>query len=101
MSLIVSGLTKRYGKNVACDNVSFTLENGELTVLLGPNGAGKSTVIKSIIGLLRHDGDISVNGISNRTPEAKRLIGYIPEFPSLYPNLTVSEHLELSQELIS
>ncbi len=94
MSLIVNGLTKKYGKNTACDNVNFTLEEGQLTVLLGPNGAGKSTVIKSIIGLLRYGGSITVDGILNKTPEAKRLIGYIPEIPSLYPNLTVSEHLE-------
>ena len=67
--LEVKNVTKRYGKNLACNDVSFTLEPGSLTVLLGPNGAGKSTIIKSIIG-------------------------YIPELPSLYPNLTVVEHME-------
>lgn len=92
--LNVCGLTKKYGKNLACDNVSFTLDEGSVTVLLGPNGAGKSTLIKSIIGFLRYSGEITVAGIPNKTVESKRIIGYIPEIPSLYPNLTVSEHME-------
>ena len=92
--LKVENLTKKYGKTVAADNVSFNLEKGSVTVLLGPNGAGKSTVIKSIIGFLKYSGTISVAGIPNKTVESKRLLGYIPEIPSLYPNLTVSEHME-------
>ncbi len=92
--LIVSDLTKRYGKTMACDHVSFTLGPGTATVLLGPNGAGKSTAMKSIVGFLKYEGDISVDGLDNHSIEAKRLLGYIPEMPSLYPNLTVSEHLE-------
>ena len=60
--LEVKNVTKRYGKNLACDDVSFTLEPGSLTVLLGPNGAGKSTIIKSIIGFLKYQGNITVNG---------------------------------------
>ena len=92
--LEVKNVTKRYGKNVACDDVSFTLEPGTLTVLLGPNGAGKSTIIKSIIGFLKFDGTITVNGIPNKTSEARKLLGYIPEMPSLYPTLTVIEHME-------
>ncbi len=92
--LDVINLTKKYGKTLACDNVSFTLDKGSVTVLLGPNGAGKSTVIKSIIGFLRYSGDIRVAGIHNKTVEAKRLLGYVPEIPALYPNLTVSEHME-------
>ena len=92
--LVVSDLTKRYGKTMACDHVSFTLEPGTVTVLLGPNGAGKSTAMKSIIGFLKYEGTISVDNFDNHSIEAKRLLGYIPEMPSLYPNLTVSEHLE-------
>ena len=92
--LIVNGLTKKYGKVAACDHVSFTLEPGTLTVLLGPNGAGKSTAIKSILGFLRCEGDISIGGYPNKTIEAKKILGYVPELPSLYPNLTVSEHME-------
>ncbi len=92
--LIVEGLTKSYGKTVACDNLNFALEDGTLTVMLGPNGAGKSTAIKSIIGFLRYNGIITIDGHPNKSVEAKRLIGYVPEIPALYPNLTVSEHLE-------
>ena len=92
--LSIIHLTKKYGKTVACDNVSFTLNPGSVTVLLGPNGAGKSTLIKSAIGFLRYEGMITVGGIPNKTPEAKRLLGYVPEIPSLYPNLTVEEHAE-------
>ena len=92
--LNVSHLTKKYGKTVACSDVSFHLDPGSITVLLGPNGAGKSTVMKSVIGFLRCEGDITVGGFPNKTAEARRLLGYIPELPSLYPNLTVSEHME-------
>lgn len=92
--LNVEHVTKKYGKVIACNDVSFTLEPGSVTVLLGPNGAGKSTIMKAIIGFLRYDGNITVNGLPNKTSEARRLLGYIPEMPSLYPNLTVSEHME-------
>jgi ABC-type multidrug transport system ATPase subunit len=87
-------VTKRYGKLLANDGVNIRVAEGETAVLLGPNGAGKSTIIKSICGLLRFDGVITIGGYGNRSPEAKRLLGYVPEFPSLYPMLTVSEHLE-------
>ena len=92
--LEVKNVTKRYGKNVACNDVSFTLEPGTLTVLLGPNGAGKSTIIKSIIGFLKYDGSITVNGMVNKSVQARKVLGYIPEMPSLYPSLTVIEHME-------
>ena len=92
--LNVSHVTKKYGKVKACNDISFTVERGECAILLGPNGAGKSTLIKSVIGLLRHEGQITVDGLFSRSVEAKRIIGYIPEIPALYPNLTVYEHLE-------
>ena len=92
--LTVTHLTKRYGKNVACNDLSFHLDRGSITVLLGPNGAGKSTLIKCITGFLRYDGNILVDGLPNKTVEAKRVFGYVPEIPSLYPNLTVAEHME-------
>lgn len=92
--LKVSHVTKKYGKTIACNDVSFELEPGSVTVLLGPNGAGKSTLMKSIIGFLRYEGKITVGDYPNKTTEARRLLGYIPEMPSLYPNLTVSEHME-------
>ena len=92
--LEVSHYTKRYGKVLACDDISFSLPSGSVTVLLGPNGAGKSTLLKGIIGFLRFDGKILVNGLSNTAPESRRIIGYIPEIPSFYPNLTVAEHMK-------
>jgi ABC-type multidrug transport system ATPase subunit len=94
MMLDVSHVTKKYGKVLACDDVSLHLDQGSVTVLLGPNGAGKSTIMKSIVGFLRYEGDITVNGMPNKTQEARRILGYIPEMPALYPNLTVSEHME-------
>ncbi len=87
-------VSKRYGKLLANDKVSLEVAAGELAILLGPNGAGKSTLIKSICGLLRYEGAITIGGFDNRTPDAKRLLGYVPEFPVLYPMLTVREHLE-------
>lgn len=92
--LNVSHVTKKYGKVCACSDVSFHLDPGSVTVLLGPNGAGKSTIMKSVIGFLKYEGEITVGGYPNKTSEARRLLGYIPELPSLYPNLTVSEHME-------
>ncbi|KPU42444.1 ABC-type transporter ATP-binding protein EcsA [Oxobacter pfennigii] len=90
----VLGITKKYGKFKANDNITLSVGSGELAVLLGPNGAGKSTLIKSVCGLLRFDGSVTIDGHENHTTEAKRLLGYVPEFPVLYPMLTVSEHLE-------
>ena len=92
--LNVSHVTKKYGKTVACRDVSFHLEPGSVTVLLGPNGAGKSTIMKSIIGFLRYEGEIYVAGYPNKSVEARRILGYVPGLPSLYPNLTVYEHME-------
>lgn len=92
--LIIKNLTKTYGKLKACDNINLELVDGSTNVLLGPNGAGKSTMMKSILGLLKYEGTITVDGFENKTSEARRLIGYIPELPALYPNLTVYEHME-------
>ena len=92
--LEVNHVTKRYGKNLANNDLSFKLEEGSITVLLGPNGAGKSTIMKSIIGFLRYEGDIKIAGMDNKSREARKILGYIPEMPALYPNLTVSEHME-------
>ena len=92
--LTVTNVTKKYKNFLANDNVSFSINDGEVGVLLGPNGAGKSTIIKSINGLLRYSGTIEINGIDNRSIEAKRQIGYVPEIPALYDTLTVAEHLE-------
>ncbi len=92
--LSVRGVTKKYGKLIANDNVSFEISSGEISILLGPNGAGKSTIIKSIAGLLKFDGKIFIGEYENKSLEAKRDIGYVPEIPALYDLLTVWEHLE-------
>lgn len=92
--LTVDHLTKKYRKTIAVNSVSFSLEPGTVTVLLGPNGAGKSTLFKSIIGFLKYTGEITLDGVLNKTSEARARMGYVPEIPALYPNLTVKEHME-------
>ncbi len=92
--LNVNNVTKKYGKVIANENISLRIADGQIAVLLGPNGAGKSTIIKSIIGFLKYQGNVTVDGLLNKSIEAKRIMGYIPEIPSLYPNLTVDEHME-------
>lgn len=92
--LSISGVTKKYGKTIANDNISFAVGDGQIGILLGPNGAGKSTIIKCITGLLRFTGRIEIGGAQNNTVEAKHQLGYIPEMPAVYDLLTVSEHLE-------
>lgn len=92
--LVVDSVSKRYKKTLANDNVSFNVNDGEIAVLLGPNGAGKSTIIKSILGLLRYEGVIEIDEKDNRSIEAKRKLGYVPEVPALYDMLTVYEHME-------
>ena len=92
--LDIQNVTKRYGRTPANDGVSFRVNGGETAVLLGPNGAGKSTLIKCVAGLLRFEGRIEICGHENKSLEAKRALGYIPEMPAVYDLLTVEEHLE-------
>lgn len=90
----VKKLTKKYGRFKAVDNIDLIAKSGEITVLLGPNGAGKSTTIKSITNLLEFQGDISICGYDNKSVDAKRYFGYIPEVPVLYDLLTIDEHID-------
>ncbi len=92
--LKIENVTKQYGKLVANDNISFRVEPGQIALLLGPNGAGKSTIIKCIVGLLRFSGQILVNGKDNKSIEAKKRMGYVPEMPAVYDLLTIEEHME-------
>lgn len=92
--LVVNNVTKKYGKLVANNNISFRVKGGEVSLLLGPNGAGKSTLIKCISGLLKFTGSIEICGNGNKTLDAKRDLGYIPEVPALYEMLTIWEHME-------
>lgn len=92
--ITINNLTKTYKKFKAVDSISLTAKPGEVTVLLGPNGAGKSTTIKSIAGLLKFEGDITICDFPNKTVEAKKVFGYIPETPALYDFLTPWEHAQ-------
>ncbi len=93
----VKNLKKRYGNKLAVDNVSFTVENGEILGFLGPNGAGKSTTMNIITGYLSStEGTVTIDGceILEDPTGAKSKIGYLPEFPPLYPDMTVIKYLE-------
>ena len=92
----VKGLTKKYGGHTAVDNVSFKIRNGRIYGLLGPNGAGKSTTMNIIAGCLSPtDGTVLINGydICDQPIEAKRQIGYLPEQPPLFGDMTPLEYL--------
>ncbi len=93
----IEQLTKHYGALVALDNVSLKINSGEVFGLLGPNGAGKSTLLKTIVGILRPtSGTIKLDetDIVTNPEKAKRMIGYLPENPSLYTGLTTQEFLQ-------
>ena len=92
----IQGLTKKYGSRTAVDNVSFKIRNGHIYGLLGPNGAGKSTTMNIIAGCLAPTaGTVLINGydICDRPIEAKRQIGYLPEQPPLFGDMTPFEYL--------
>lgn len=98
----VKNLVKRYGNHLALDNVSFTIEKGEVVGFLGPNGAGKSTTMNIITGYLSStDGEVLVDGLSmlEEPEKAKQKIGYLPEVPPLYTDMTVNEYLNFVCDL--
>ena len=102
MSVVVKGLTKIYGEQKAVDNISFSIQQGEIVGFLGPNGAGKSTTMKMIAGYLEPGGgDVDVSGIDvKKNPlEAKRKIGYLPESNALYYEMYVREYLGFIAEV--
>jgi len=98
----VENLVKRYGSNYALDDISFEISEGEVVGLLGPNGAGKSTTMNILTGYLSTtSGAAYVNGINilDNPIEAKKYIGFLPEQPPVYPDMTVMEYLNFVYEL--
>jgi len=97
VEISIQNLTKHYATLVALDNISLKIDSGEVFGLLGPNGAGKSTLLKILVGILRPtSGTIRLGeyDIVADPEKAKKLIGYLPENPSLYTGLTTLEFLQ-------
>jgi len=98
----IKNLVKKYGKKLAVDHISFTVKQGEILGLLGPNGAGKSTTMNILTGYLSAtDGEVLIDGLDilENPVEAKKKIGYLPEQPPLYTDMTVNEYLNFVYEL--
>ncbi len=98
----VSHLTKRYGRRPAVEDVSFTVPDGRICGLLGPNGAGKSTIMNILTGCLSAtEGQVTVAGhpLPEEADAVKACVGYLPEQPPLYPEMTVQEYLLFAAEL--
>lgn len=98
----VIDVTKRYGQHVAVDHVNFTVEKGEILGFLGPNGAGKTTTMNIITGYISAtEGTVRVDGfdILEEPEEVKKRIGYMPEFPPLYMDMTVQEYLDFVSDI--
>jgi len=92
----VQHLTKRYGERTAIEDLTFTVEKGEVLAFLGPNGAGKTTTMRILTGFLpATSGTATISGfdIFEAPMEARRRIGYLPENPPLYNEMTVKEYL--------
>jgi ABC-2 type transport system ATP-binding protein len=98
----VENLTKRYGQHVAVDAIDFTVETGEILGFLGPNGAGKTTTMNILTGYISAtEGKAMINGIDvlEQPEEAKKMIGYLPEFPPLYGDMIVTEYLDFVSDI--
>lgn len=98
----VENLTKKYGNHVAVDNLSFRVEKGMIYGFLGPNGAGKSTTMNMMTGYIAAtSGSVKINGydILKDPEKAKKCIGYLPELPPVYQDMTVYEYLKFAAEL--
>lgn len=98
----VKNLVKKYGDHTAVDHLTFTVEKGQIYGFLGPNGAGKSTTMNIMTGYIgATEGEVIIDGhdILKDAQEAKKCIGYLPEIPPVYPDMTVEEYLKFSAEL--
>ncbi len=98
----IENLVKRYGKNYALDGISFTVNKGEIVGFLGPNGAGKSTTMNILTGYLSSNSGVAeIDGVDilEHPLEAKKMVGYLPEQPPVYLDMTVDEYLNFVYEL--
>lgn len=98
----IRDLVKRYGNTTALAGISFSVGKGEIVGFLGPNGAGKSTTMNILTGYLSSDsGDVKIGGVDilDEPDKAKKLIGYLPELPPLYPDMTISEYMDFVYDL--
>ena len=98
----VKGLTKRYGQREAARNLNFSVDKGEVVGLLGPNGAGKTTTMNMLTGYLSPtEGTACIGGhdVLEEPAEVKRLIGYLPEIPPVYPEMTVTQYLKFAARI--
>ena len=95
--IAVNGVSKNYGSVIAVDDLSFTVDRGEVVGFLGPNGAGKTTTMRMITGTLQPDkGEVLFDGtpITEDLTEAKRRVGYLPEANPLYDEMLVADYLQ-------
>ena len=100
--LTINNLTKRFGDTLAVNDVSFTINDGEIFSLIGPNSSGKTTIVKSIVGLLQPtSGSIMVDtyDVIENKEQAKEVVGYIPDEPSIWPQMTGEEFMYFTQAL--
>ncbi len=99
--ITIQNVSRSFGRRVALDRVSFTIEPGEVTLLLGANGAGKSTLLRCLLGISEFEGGISVDGLDPLTNgrDVRALIGYMPQTGGLHPDLTVEETLRFYAEI--
>lgn len=98
----VKNLVKQYGNHLAVDHLSFTVNKGQVLGFLGPNGAGKSTTMNIITGYISAtEGTVTVNGVDvfDEPEEVKKMIGYLPEIPPVYPDMTVKEYLNFVADI--
>ena len=98
----VSNLVKKYGDHTAVDHLSFQIEKGKIYGFLGPNGAGKSTTMNMITGYIAStEGKVMIDGhdILEEPEAAKKCIGYLPEMPPLYFDMTVLEYMKFAADL--
>ena len=98
----IDHLVKKYGDHTAVDDLNLHMEAGKIYGFLGPNGAGKSTTMNIITGYLgATSGSVKINGydIFEQPKEAKKCVGYLPELPPLYTDMTVKEYLDFAAEL--